>query len=121
MKVRNGFVSNSSSSSFCIYGVTLDFSDLIEKVKELKIITDEQSEKFDENNEWYELENILNEKTTLDIYIDNENDSAWIGRSWSSIKDNETGLQFKEEVESELEKVFGTGLDCDTYDEVIYD
>ncbi len=25
MKIRNGFVSNSSSSSFCIYGISLEF------------------------------------------------------------------------------------------------
>ena len=33
MKIRNGFVSNSSSSSFCIFGVVLESYDLQKKFK----------------------------------------------------------------------------------------
>ena len=35
MKVRQGFVSNSSTTSFCIYGVTNDEDSLKEKLFEL--------------------------------------------------------------------------------------
>lgn len=29
MKIRDGFVSNSSSSSFCVYGISVDINDLV--------------------------------------------------------------------------------------------
>ena len=120
MKVRNGFVSNSSSSSFCIYGTAFDLSDLIEKVKELNLVSEEEIEKLNEDDysAWV-VEELISDKIDLSIHCDNENESIWIGKSWSSIEDNETGLEFKKSVEAELEKVFGSGLDYDTYDEII--
>ena len=42
MKVRSGFVSNSSSSSFCIYGTYLEFSEIIEKLKASNLLTKEE-------------------------------------------------------------------------------
>ncbi len=33
MKIRQGFVSNSSTSSFCIYGTILDSDEIIENLK----------------------------------------------------------------------------------------
>jgi hypothetical protein len=35
MKIRNGFVSNSSSSSFCIYGVCVESSSLANKEEDI--------------------------------------------------------------------------------------
>ena len=125
MKIRSGFVSNSSSSSFCIYGTYLEFSEIIEKLKASNLLTKDESRKFDEDEDadedeyMYEnLEELLSEKTDLSLYFDYEGDSAWI--DWSSIGDDETGRQFKEDVESELIKVFGTDVDFGTHDETIY-
>jgi len=64
----------------------------------------------------YELSESLD--TTLDIELPYEYDTAYIGRSWSSIGDDETGKQFKESVKKEIKKVFGEDLKCSTHEEV---
>ena len=117
MKLRSGFVSNSSSSSFCIYGTFMELDELIEKVKANGWLTDEELEEMEENEDWYELEEKLNEKTDLEVYA--SEDQFWIGKSWSNIGDDETGGEFKESVKTELGKVFGE-VDCQTHEEEIY-
>jgi len=118
MKIRNGFVSNSSSSSFCIYGASFEMGELIEKVKTLGLITEDKIEEYEDDQ--YELMEILDEKLDLNMEFDYENEYVWIGRPWSSIGDDETGRQFKDDVEAKIEKNFGSGNDCETHDEVIY-
>lgn len=81
MKIRNGFVSNSSTSSFCIFGIYLD-----------KYEGDE-----------YELEKKARELGLEMEYPPYGNPA--IGRSFSSIKDDETGAQFKQSVRDNLAKL----------------
>lgn len=119
MKIRNGFVSNSSSSSFCIYGAYFEMGDLIERVKKMNLLTEEQLEEMEESEEWYDIDNFLSEKTELEIYSDYENECFWIGKSWTSVGDDETGRQFKDGIETEIAKLFGDGLDYDTHEEEI--
>jgi len=73
MKIRRGFVSNSSSTSFCIYGTYIRMSG-------------------DEKHELYDAA----EKTGLSTRNDQYGDGLYIGRNWSSIGDDETGKEFKE-------------------------
>jgi len=72
MKIRNGFVSNSSSSSFLIYGcqVSKEVADKAEGMKDVK---------FD--------------------VVYGEYDSYYLGLSWHKVKDDQTGKEFKESVE----------------------
>ena len=121
MKIRNGFVSNSSSSSFCIYGASLEFDELVEKLKETDIISEEKlneiiDNEYDEQEE--EILNIIDDNSNLEVY--QYDDDVWIGRSWSSIADDETGGEFKESIKAELEKLLGPNLDLYTYSEEIY-
>lgn len=82
MKIRNGFVSNSSTSSFLIYGIC------IEEDGELNY------------DDIYDIA----EKNNLRCY--HLYDSFYIGKSWSKVKDNQTGLQFKESITEKIKKAF---------------
>lgn len=110
MKVRNGFVSNSSSSSFCIYGVEMDSYEFEKKMKLIKPDL--------ETDNIYELAEHLEIK--LEVHTPSDFDKVYIGRSWSSIKDDETGKQLREGVEKELRDVFGEELKCSTQEESWY-
>jgi hypothetical protein len=94
MKIRQGFVSNSSTTSFCIYGIktTKDFD--YKKVKELGL-EEYGSRPYDD-------------------------DCNHIGISWYGIKDDETGLQFKNRVEKLIEEA-GFDEQCYTYEDAWYD
>ncbi len=92
MKTRLGFVSNSSSSSFCVYGV--DFGSGM-------IMTQEDVD--------YMSENKLHDET-------GEHDSVYIGREWQSIGDDETGRQFKDSIAGAIEKRW-PGKTCGTHKE----
>ena len=114
MKIRNGFVSNSSSSSFCIYGICMNQSEMIEKIKDS--LTEDQQQELEDDG--YYLVELLESKTQLQVYQDE--DSIWVGESWTCVGDNQTGKEFKDSVKSTLEAVLGEGLICDTYEEEIY-
>lgn len=110
MKIRNGFVSNSSSSSFCIYGAMIEPSDLDYIKNFIDLENVDSTDKFryeqflkDENNEhgsgdrWVLLEVFCNYIKThnLDFVYDSEGEVIYIGRHPYSIGDDETGKQFK--------------------------
>jgi len=90
MKIRNGFVSNSSSTSFCIYAAATSQAEFD------KLDTQEFSQKMKEMGlgNWY---------SNPDSY-DNE---VFIGRSWNKIKDDETGKQFKESIQKSVKELLG--------------
>lgn len=76
MKIRIGFVSNSSNTSFCIYGIYIknDSEDLQEAIR------------------------------ILDLYqhYGQDEDGLYVGKQWSDIKDDETGKQFKDSVKEKI-------------------
>ena len=117
MKIRNGFVSNSSSSSFCIYGTSFDDMDEVKKLLKLDV------KEEDDNEEGYtqELKDALEGMKNLEYIVDHNNGYIYIGRSWSSIGNKETGEQFKQDVEQSLKTIFGKKMVCDTQEEVIVD
>ena len=114
-----GFVSNSSTSSFCIYGAAIDCD-----VLEAMFLNKDQEENYDEDDYGDELYEIL-EKKTQELGLEYHHpDSDWpcyIGKSWSDVDDNETGRQFKDRVEALVEKMCGKKVECETHQEAYHD
>jgi len=98
MKIRNGFVSNSSSSSFCIYGTTCETNDFMKILKDKKLI-DENIEEF------YEVDTYELKLNGLSIYCMEDVDEVYLGRDWCNIKDDETGKEFKEDVQNKINEL----------------
>jgi len=90
MKIRNGFVSNSSSSSFCCFGVVL-------QPKEM--------EKYPKNK-WGQVllpEDLkLHYQEGIGCYCEEE---MLVGLEPTDMKDDETLFQFKERIFNELIKI----------------
>lgn len=157
MKKRQGFVSNSSTTSFCIYGTQLeittdtiincfkyikanrsdDYKQMLEKVKKdwltktymakrvyildmlehVDTMTDQEKDQLDEFLDDDPIE-IFTEIVNLNYWHGPDyGNNIYLGRSWDSITDDETGKQFKESIEESLMSVFGDSVTCGTHEE----
>lgn len=103
MKTRNGFVSNSSTSSFCIFGIA------VEQDEFLRNLTDQAKAAFGsadlEDVDWYDIEHALSQAgltQSLEFWRPDYDSTIFIGRRFSSIGDDETGAQFKAKVIAEV-------------------
>jgi len=118
MKIRNGFVSNSSSSSFSIYGAELSMEDIKRFLPE-DIDTLEEPWRWD--IEWHSLardvEKALGEE--FSCFYDYECPSIYVGRELESLKDEETGKQFKESVDIKIRDIFDDGYTCRVISETV--
>jgi hypothetical protein len=165
MKTRIGFVSNSSSSSFCIYGYELpvprlrysdSWSEVIRLYKTIqdkypdifnkfvnKITANEAGNRYDKkellllsklNNLSYEdacklfedeyCEESLIEGLLEDLGLSIFNmmgEYEYVGRSWDTVRDDETGLQFKNSIESVIHNLFGADKKCVSIEEAWQD
>ena len=99
MKTRSGFVSNSSSSSFLIYGIELGMDEFIEMAEAFL------GEKYED---WYDAGKGLNKKCNgISVEHPGEWDSVFVGISPRKIEDDETGAQFKQRVKDTLKEFLG--------------
>ena len=71
VKIRSGFVSNSSSSSFCLYGASLSKSDLKTFVQTL---LDSDIEKFLKEHKYYDMNSFGRPKDSTQSPDDYEDD-----------------------------------------------
>jgi hypothetical protein len=103
MKTRDGFVSNSSSSSFLIHGASLESDDMVRFLVSKERVTPEDAGDMGV----YELAEIMEEflkGTKLSIH--GHDDYWYIGRSYDEIGDAETGGYFRQSVAAEIHKMF---------------
>lgn len=91
MKVRTGFVSNSSTSSFCIYGTSYDYQAI---------------RKAHADDEDFDIEEYAG-SLGLEIHAVYDYDSWYVGLPWDNIGDDETGSQFKQRVKELVQKFIG--------------
>jgi len=112
---------------FAIYGIRIEFEYFMDKLNETDIFGDdigffyEGCQRFhtsmvDELKEYLEIEDdleiyicessflVFNEKTEEITEVDGL--ELFAGKSWSEIGDNQTGLQFKEEVKNMINEHF---------------
>ncbi|MCK9596309.1 hypothetical protein M0R19_03955 [Candidatus Pacearchaeota archaeon] len=108
MKIRKGFVSNSSTTSFCIYGVCASFDDIE------KSIFDKYKE--DENNRIEKTYQICDENNLFFIRrFDCDDSDCYIGRHIADMKDEETLGEFKNKTKELMKKLFGGVFQDDKY------
>ncbi len=104
MKTRMGFVSNSSTTSFCIYGART---------------------KVDEDN-WQgrylgkDLDDRLQE-LGIEMQYSQWSEEYLLGAEWSSIREDETGKEFRERIETEVLKIDPDATEFNTYEEAYRD
>lgn len=114
MKIRYGFVSNSSTSSFMIYGVYLDYS--TEEIFKKLIATGVLDPKVIDSDEYadsdYEtLYSTFSRFREKDLIAENPSDCGWyIGMSPKCIGEDETMKEFKERVSKTLKELLGEDL-----------
>lgn len=105
MKYRQGFVSNSSTTSFLIYGALVDPPYDEER--------EEQDEYYDAHEEMWDK----SEEAGLECHSTPWSGDCYVGLSWSDVRDDETGAQFKARVEAKLFELFGVKPDdCRTHE-----
>jgi len=133
MKIRQGFVSNSSSSSFCIYGISMDKSDMMDALIKKGIATeddlsdglyeylDDWSFKYDLKQKGLsekEIEAKLADRPLADFEYESIcGECHYLGISWSNIKDDETGAEFKARIDTKMKEIFGDEAVCSTHEE----
>lgn len=102
MKVRTGFVSNSSSSSFCILGVTS--GDIAEQIDIEKLFNPNDENDWDE--EWYDRAN--NFGFDVDRGIENYYEDYCIGVDIDKLDQTIPIIEQKKELAEKLNEKFGT-------------
>lgn len=111
MKIRTGFVSNSSSSSFCIYGIYISPKDILEsKIEELYEKNKDESWCNSIEDIKRSLENELGEWTEQYGPPNEWENSEPLGSSPGSMPDNMLVGDWKKKVKEEIATWVGEKL-----------
>jgi hypothetical protein len=92
VKRRNGFVSNSSATSFCLYGACVDEDVVLGRHPDMDDIND------------------IAKKYGLEVKI-TPYSNICIGKHPNNIKNDQTGAQFRNEVKKSVSKLMGEPTD----------
>ena len=121
MKIRDGWVSNSSSTSFAIMGRWFDKNDLVEYLENMGVVFP----KDEDYNGYVKFltpsgiqvdsfkEYVQEAFSDLSVYYSYDSGGAYVGISFQRMEDNETKTQLKQRVESLYEKYLGKKLVAD--------
>lgn len=102
MKIKTDFVTNSSSVSYCMWGVVLDLDELKWMLKERPNIPGVE----EDDEDIYELMESIQSKLPKGMECINwDGDECYIGLNPGEMKDNETLGELKERVVLELDKL----------------
>ena len=88
--------------------------------KDFESDTNDEFIEEDENDAYQKFEELVDD-FELFCYTFEDEGEIYIGREWSTIGDNETGLEFKKSTEEALKKLLGNKRSCDTIEECFYD
>ncbi len=128
MKIRLGHVGNSSSSSFLIYGVRVPTAN----TDPVLGCTVPMEEEYTDGERPYDINAEVKKMPDISVGVVTGSDSAeefYIGKSWDTVEDDQTGKQFKEEVQKQVKQVLQAlniplkpdHLECTTHSEAWYD
>jgi hypothetical protein len=115
MKIRNGFVSNSSSSSFCLYGACID--SLAESIRELKG-EDVEIPGWDEDG--YIDSADFEEETGIEVWLSESGPCEYVGVSYLSMEPDETRKQFEERADKMVREWLGPDIELGPLCQSVY-
>ena len=101
MKLRTGFVSNSSSSSFMLVGDVFDADEII-RYWEKKTGKNANEAGIGAYDALYDLSENLRIENGIDTYYDH----FVVGLDYNNMEANETRLQFESRIKDELDRAF---------------
>lgn len=106
MKIRKGFVSNSSTTSFCIMGVTMSGSEFLEKCRVAH-------PEFTDVEDVYDMFEKVAQKLdkSYSFYGAPYDDIIYLGQDPEEQDEDETKRQFKARVKREMTEFFGEAVD----------